>query len=80
MVRCKYVCVAVTKKKHWDKTRTGFLYEAEFNVVSSGSEENKLFFDATPFGVLKIGTYQEDHFQPGVEYYLDISEAVVVTA
>jgi hypothetical protein len=54
------------------------LYEAEFNAVTDGSEENKKFFEWTPSGSLKIGVYREDIFQPGQDYYLDISEAKAV--
>ena len=79
MVRCKYKCASVTKKTAWGG-KPGFLYEAEFFPVTGGSEENKAFFEATPSGSFKVGTYVEDHFTPGAEYYLDITEAVAVTA
>jgi hypothetical protein len=79
MVRCKYKCSSVTKKTAY-YGKPGFLYEAEFAPVTGGSEENKAFFDATPSGSFKVGTYVEDHFEPGKEYYLDIAEAVAVPA
>ena len=75
MIRCKFTCVSVTKRTPWRGSTAGFLYEAEFQPVHDGSEENKNFFEATPSGLLKIGTYKEDHFQPGVEYYIDIAPA-----
>lgn len=76
-VRCKFRCQSVTKKEHWNqKEKPGqFLYEAEFAAVYDGSPENAAFFEATPNGSLKIATYKEDHFQPGVAYYIDIVEA-----
>ena len=74
MVRCKFECNSVTKKQHWQKEK-GFLYEADFSAAYTGSEENKQFFEATPSGTLRIGTYKEDHFHPGKSYYIDISEA-----
>jgi hypothetical protein len=51
------------------------MFDAEFAAVSDGSEENKKFFEYTPNGTLRIGTYKEDHFEPGKAYYIDISEA-----
>ena len=72
--RCKFTCQSVTKLRHWDKQK-GFLYEAEFQAVHDGSDENKEFFDATPSGLLKVGTYKEDVFEPGKDYFIDISEA-----
>ncbi|MBZ0158433.1 MAG: hypothetical protein K8I29_19720 [Alphaproteobacteria bacterium] len=74
MVRVKFVCTAVKKYRHWD-TPKGFLYEATFIPVTSGSEENKQFFEATPSGQLNISTIREDHFEPGRSYYLDFSLA-----
>lgn len=69
--RCKYTCISVRKYKHWDITKE-FLFEAEFTCVTSGSEENKSFFEATPQGSMKVSTYVEDRFQPGQEYFIDI--------
>lgn len=75
-VRCKYTCNKVVKSTAWsDKTK--FLYEAEFSPVMDGSEENKKFYDATPSGHLKVGTYKQDVFEPGKSYYIDITEADV---
>jgi len=76
VVRCKFICVAVTKRTPWNRGAPGFLYDAEFQPVTSGSsEENKAFFEATPSGSLKLATYKEDHFQPGLEYYINIAPA-----
>jgi hypothetical protein len=76
-VRCKFVCVSVTKTRHYDRSkRDQFLYEADFSIVASeGSPENAAFFDATPSGHLKVGTHKEDHFQVGQEYYVDLTPA-----
>jgi len=77
MVRCKLRCQSVKKIEHWNrKEKPGmFLYEAEFGAVYDGSEENKAFFEATPSGSLKLATYKEDRFQPGTDYYIDITPA-----
>lgn len=72
--RCKFTCRKVEKSVSWrDKTR--FLYTAVFEIVSDGSDENRQFFEATPSGELSIGTYMEDRFTPGTDYYIDIEEA-----
>lgn len=72
MVRSKFVCTSVTKSKHWDGSGR-FLFTAKFTPVTSGSDENKKFFDATPSGLLELGTFKEDHFEPGKAYYLDLT-------
>lgn len=71
MTRCKFQCTEVTKTLYHGKR---LLYTAGFSAVVDDSEENKKFFAWTPSGSLKLGTYKEDLFQPGKEYYLDISE------
>ena len=50
-------------------------FTAQFSAVTSGSEENDKFFDATPFGQLNIGTVRGDHFEQGKDYYLDFTLA-----
>lgn len=75
MTRCKYVRQKVVKSRHWNRAEDRFLFEAEFAAVTDGSDENKKFFEFTPSGSLKVGTYREDIFVPGKEYYIDISEA-----
>lgn len=76
MVRCKYSCHEITKTKNWDsKSPNKWLYRARFGVVSATSEENKKFFEATPSGTIEVGTYKEDHFEPGKEYFVDFTEA-----
>ncbi|HEV3118477.1 MAG TPA: hypothetical protein VGY58_15615 [Gemmataceae bacterium] len=77
--RCKFLCTAVKKMKnqyaYGDPKAPSFLYEAAFSCVYGGSEENKRFFQYTPSGSLTIGVYKEDVFEPGKEYYLDITPA-----
>ncbi len=50
----------------------------ELIPVASGSEENQNFFKWTPWGKIEIGSINEEalkQFQPGKEYYIDISLA-----
>lgn len=51
--------------------QTGFVYDAQFNVVISGSDENKRFFALTPSGSVTLTTVSEDLFEPGKDYYID---------
>jgi len=76
MTRCKFHCSSVKKMAYRQDGGTDrMLYEAEFYAVSTGSDENKKFFEWTPSGSLKIGVYKEDLFEPGKDYYLDMSLA-----
>lgn len=73
MVRCKFECITKTERKGWGDTAK--VYEYEFMAVTSGSDENKAFFAATPSGSLKVGCVRDDQFEIGKQYYLDISLA-----
>lgn len=74
MVRAKFECIGVTKRKGWGGH--AFVYDAEFQAVTgAGSEEDKSFFAATPNGSVKLGTVRSDLFQVGEKYYLDFTEA-----
>ncbi len=75
MTRAKFTCNAVTKRKAWAGApdNEGFVYDAEFSPVVSGSDENKAFWKASPGGSLKLTTIRADHFQPGQDYYVDFT-------
>ena len=72
--RAKFYCQSVSKSIHWDGTKRN-LFTAHFNPVMSDSDENKSFFAATPSGKLELGQFLEDAFEPGKQYYVDISLA-----
>jgi hypothetical protein len=70
-VRCKFVVDSVTK------SRSGFA-NVVMTPVTSGSEENKKFWEYTPSGKLEIGTTNiaaADELEVGKEYYIDITKA-----
>lgn len=73
-VRCMFVCQGVNKKLHWDRSKGNnkFIWEAEFTAISGQDEESKKFFEATPYGTLKVGTFNTDLFEPGKSYYVDL--------
>lgn len=71
MVRCKFRC----EKKVLVAGEVG---SVELVPVTSGNEENEKFFKWTPWGKLEFGTINETAlkgFEPGKEYYIDITEA-----
>ena len=74
-VRAKFKCNSVEKRAKWNSSNS-FIYDAKFTAVTDNSEENKKFFEATPNGNITLGTLRDDFFQPGIEYYIDITEAV----
>ncbi len=74
VVRCKFRCVSITKIADWYK-KDSFLYDYKFQVVTGDSEENKQFFASTPTGNLEFRAVRDDMFEPGKEYYLDLSAA-----
>ena len=86
MVRCKFECVSVTKRKGW--SGHAVLHDAEFQAVTADSPvkgsaspgvetlqriENKEFFAATPSGKLNVATVVSDVFEVGKAYFLDIT-------
>lgn len=70
-VRAKFQC---DKIEETTNTKEVFM-----SAVHSEKGENKDFFDASPWGDFKIGIDKgrpaADYFEPGKEYYFDISEA-----
>jgi hypothetical protein len=80
MTRAKFYCTSVLKtlqnapdKDGKYSLRTVFAYK--FQVVSSGSEENKNYFASTPSGSIELSALREDLFEIGKEYYLDFTPA-----
>lgn len=69
--RCKFICVSKREYKDWPASKPN-LYEYEFSVVTSGSDENKTFFAYTPNGSLKVSTVKDGTFEVGKEYYMDL--------
>lgn len=66
--RCKFRCDHVTD--------FGEQKDVKFSAVTTGSEENKSFWKYTPGGSLTFSCINKNvKFQPGKEYYLDITEA-----
>ena len=75
-VRAKFKVQSITESKHWDSTK-GNLFTIAMHPVSSGSEENKVFFEATPSGEIKMAVQNEvgRMFPVGAEFYVDFTPA-----
>ena len=71
-VRCKFVCDAVIKT--W--SGYDYVWEIKFSPVTHGSPENEKFFKFTPYGQFSFGSVGQHDFEPGKEYYLDISDVM----
>ena len=83
MIRCKFTCVSVTKRKAWSGASGEFVFDAEFQavtkhntaVIGEAADENAAFWAATPSGTLKVATVRQDHFEVGRDYFLDLTPA-----
>ena len=51
-------------------------HRAIFSAVCGTTEENEKFFVATPAGSMDLSLLNGKHFEPGKQYYIDITEAV----
>lgn len=74
-VRAKFVCTG--------KNETGFCENSKSTIVTlspvtSGSEENKTFWQYTPSGKIELSTVNQaaaDQYQVGKEYFIDFIPA-----
>ena len=81
-IRCKFFCSEVGESA-WCNYDYGAkeqvvkkLCRAKMHAVgSSGSPENKMFFDATPQGSFEVSTVKDKLFEAGREYFIDITSA-----
>jgi hypothetical protein len=74
-IRAKFRCEQVTKHKDW-RNKQEFIYDASFQPVTGGGQENESFFAATPSGNINLQSYVSDQFVPGKEYYVDFTPAL----
>jgi hypothetical protein len=75
-VRAKFVVQSITTHKAWNGP--GLMGTVHLTPVTSGSDENKAFFDATPGGKIELGTVNEEvlkQFAIGDEFYVDFTLA-----
>lgn len=80
MTRAKFYCTSVLKTIQGVNNEEGKyvqrpVFTYKFQVVSSGSEENKKYFASTPSGSIELSALREDMFEISKEYYLDFTPA-----
>jgi opacity protein-like surface antigen len=76
-MRAKFKVQSITQQANWNKPG-GSLYTLQLHPVSSGSDENKKFFEATPGGQIQLSVVNEEigkHFPIGAEVYVDFTPA-----
>lgn len=78
MPRCKMRCIRTGQRPGW-RNPGEKIHDAEFSAVTDGSSENAEFFAATPAGKLELGVLNEQHFEVGKEYYIDITPTTEIT-
>ena len=74
-VRAKFTVTKVAKVKYG---ASGLGYEVTMQPVTSGSDEDKAFWQATPSGQLQMMVLNPaagEQFEPGDTYYLDFTKA-----
>ena len=77
-VRAKFTVSKVAKVRTMSGPPPGFGYEVTMHPVTSGSEEDKTFWQATPSGQLQMFVLNPaagEQFEPGDTYYLDFTKA-----
>jgi len=77
-IRAKFKCISERKFEGWKvqgEDKIPFYFDFEFQAVTSGSEENKRFFAATPSGKINLSTINSGMFEVGREYYIDFTPA-----
>ena len=75
-VRAKFVVQSITTHKAWNGP--GLMGTVHLNPVTSGSDETKQFYAATPGGKIELGTVNEEalkQFAIGEEFYVDFTPA-----
>lgn len=76
-MRAKFKVQSITQQANWNKPG-GSLYTLQLHPVSSGSDENKKFFEATPGGQIQLSVVNEEigkRFPIGAEVYVDFTPA-----
>jgi hypothetical protein len=76
-MRAKFKVQSITQQAHWSQPGKS-LYTLSLNPVTSGSDENKAFYEATPSGEIKLSVVNEEigkQFPIGAEVYVDFTVA-----
>jgi len=71
----KFKVSSITQTAHWGKPGQ-LIYSLTLNPVTSGSDENHRFFEATPGGEIKLSVVSAAvgaQFPVGMEVYVDFT-------
>lgn len=74
-VRAKFVVNSITRRKHWDKTKSD-LFDVKLSPVTGGSAENNSFYAASPGGSIDLVTINAEAANAlplGGEVYVDFT-------
>lgn len=80
-VRAKFKVTSIAKREHYNRNPDGSIRtidDIKLHPVTSGSEENKRFFDATPGGDITLSCLNPEasqQFEIGKSYYIDFTAA-----
>lgn len=75
-VRAKFKCHTITEREGWNGVK--LVRDVKLIPVTSGSDENKRFYAATPGGSVEIACANAEaaaQFVIGREYYVDFTPA-----
>lgn len=75
-VRAKFKVHSITKSAGWNGAKE--VHTVKLNPVTSGSDENKSFYAATPGGTIELSVVNADvgeQFGIGDEFYVDFTKA-----
>lgn len=78
-MRAKFKISSITQTAHWNKPGA-LLYSLTMSPVTSGSDENRRFFEATPGGEIKLSVVSAEvgaQFPVGMEVYVDFTPVPV---
>lgn len=78
--RAKFTCISCTLTKTSRQNKETGQWEPtvaktwKLSAVSTGSDENKLFFASTPYGTIEMNIVNpEVEFELGADYYVDFT-------
>jgi len=78
-IRAKFVCLSISESFSGEGDAKVKIYESvSLGAVTSGSEENKSFSEATPAASLSMSITNKDAFgafEKNKEYYIDFTPA-----
>jgi hypothetical protein len=75
-IRAKFKVVSITRQSNWNGS--GEMQTIKLSPVTSGSEENRAFYAATPGGEISLSVVPPEvgnQFDIGKEYYVDFTPA-----